>query len=1248
MADLKITQLPALAGVDLSATDVVPVADISASETKKITVSDLVGVGVTLVSANTIPGAKLVNDSVTATQIAANAIGASELADDAVDTAAIAASAVTDAKIASGISGSKLTNDTVTAAKISSGSLDRGLNKSSGSIGHSNSVTAGARSGITFDAQGHITATSALISSDLPAATSSTIGGVSIPAGSGLSVSGVGALTHSAAVAGSTRSGITYDNNGHITATTALVAADLPNATTTTKGAVSVPAGDLSITSGSLTHNTSGASAGTYTKVTVNTNGHVTAGTTLIAADIPSLAASKITSGTFDIALLGTNSITGVKLANNSTVRIGGATSTSGIVTFPTPDFTGQQFFDANNGDLYLYDGNTWQPITVISGNLVYGGTYNAATNTVRSVTTQGSAIGLTIGSALPAASSTNLSYYVVVSDSGTGVAPAPVTALAPPDMLVSSGTTWDHVDVSNAIAGQTAGNISLIPYGNIAANNVQTGIQELDDEKLAKAGGTVTGELLIGTAGSFAFEGTTANAAETFLTVVDPTADRTITLPDASGTVTLSGAIVNADINASAAIVDTKLATISTAGKVSNSATTAVSTNTASAIVARDGSGNFSAGTITAALTGAASSNVLKAGDTMTGALTLSGAPTIDLHAATKLYTDTADALKAPLAGPTFTGVVSIAAGTAALPSLAISGDPNTGIYSPGADQVAISSSGQGRLYIVADGNIGVGVSNPATPLQIASSGTSAAIVAAFDATASRAYYQVGGTTSGYYAQVGVDTSTTFINDYFGTGIAFQLNASEKMRLTSTGLGVGVSGPQAKLEVAYTSTNPSLSTNTGAGLALAGNSTVQLNFGTNPASPYNAWIQARDSGTNSAFPIALNPLGGNVGIGTSSPGELLDLAGGSVRLNGTNGIYKANTDGFNYLSGGTSVALGGVLIAFGQSHATNPNEIHFRNSGNQTRAVIDSSGRLGIGTTAPSAKLEVAGGNIRLDNNQGVEWGGVNNFIYGNESTDFIAIATNGNERSRWDSSGRLLVGTSSSSSNSSIVCQANSGSSLGGGVIRLCNGQAVLGDGEDLGYVMFGDSGHTAAAEVKASRDGGTWSGSSKPTRLVFSTTADGAASPTERMRIDSTGLMTLAGPGIKFPATQVASADPNTLDDYEEGTWTPTQGAGLTVVGTFTSAGHYIKIGRQVTIQGYISASTSVSAAANAAMCGGLPFQVMNVSGSNFIGGASNANLSALINVWANQGSTVLYSVTSMAVTGGIYFTVSYFTA
>jgi len=98
--------------------------------------------------------------------------------------------------------------------------------------------------------------------------------------------------------------------------------------------------------------------------------------------------------------------------------------------------------------------------------------------------------------------------------------------------------------------------------------------------------------------------QNTTGNAA-TVTTNANLTGDVTSV---GNATSIAVGVIVNADINASAAIVDTKLATIATAGKVSNSATTATNANTASAIVARDASGNFTAGTITAALTGNAS----------------------------------------------------------------------------------------------------------------------------------------------------------------------------------------------------------------------------------------------------------------------------------------------------------------------------------------------------------------------------------------------------------------------------------------------------------------------------------------------------------------------------------------------------------------------------------------------------------------------------------------------------------------
>ena len=94
-------------------------------------------------------------------------------------------------------------------------------------------------------------------------------------------------------------------------------------------------------------------------------------------------------------------------------------------------------------------------------------------------------------------------------------------------------------------------------------------------------------------------------------------------------------GSITNAKINASAEIVDTKLATISTAGKVANSATTATNLNTINAIVTRDANGAFSAGTITAALNGNASTATTLAtartiaGQSFNGSANISIAPT-------------------------------------------------------------------------------------------------------------------------------------------------------------------------------------------------------------------------------------------------------------------------------------------------------------------------------------------------------------------------------------------------------------------------------------------------------------------------------------------------------------------------------------------------------------------------------------------------------------------------------------------
>lgn len=81
-----------------------------------------------------------------------------------------------------------------------------------------------------------------------------------------------------------------------------------------------------------------------------------------------------------------------------------------------------------------------------------------------------------------------------------------------------------------------------------------------------------------------------------------------------------------------------------------------------------------------------------------------------------------------------------------------------------------------------------------------------------------------------------------------------------------------------------------------------------------------------------------------------------------------------------------------------------------------------------------------------------------------------------------------------------------------------------------------------------------------------------------------------------GLAFPAVAVASADPNTLDDYEEGTWTPILGDGSGTISYTVQRGRFTKIGRLIFVQGEITINTiSVAPTNNATIMSGLPFTV-----------------------------------------------------
>jgi hypothetical protein len=417
--DSRITELPALAGADLMAIDQLAVADLSASETKKVSSKDLIQNGVKLIDDGTLPGAKLVANSVTAAQIGPDAITASELADGSVDTAAVMDLAITNSKIAAGVDGAKLTDDTVTAAKIPAASLNRGLDKTGGAIGHTNAVTPATRSGITFDAQGHITGTAPLAPVDLPIATQSAVGAVSIPAASGLTVSGGGAVNHASTIAAGTRSGITYNATGHITAAVALIPDDIPTASQIAKGGVIVPGPELTVdAAGTLHHADSGVSAGTYPKVTVDAKGHVTAGGLLVAGDIPNLDATKLNTGILDPARIGDRSITQEKLNHYAISFIQEAEPASASLYH-----NGMLWYQESTAQLHMWNGNSWMTVGSLgrlgSENMRFCGTFTAATGEIIDLTTFGTAGGFAVGP-IPTATDAMTGAYFVCKTAGS------------------------------------------------------------------------------------------------------------------------------------------------------------------------------------------------------------------------------------------------------------------------------------------------------------------------------------------------------------------------------------------------------------------------------------------------------------------------------------------------------------------------------------------------------------------------------------------------------------------------------------------------------------------------------------------------------------------------------------------------------------------------------------------------------------------------------------------------------------
>jgi hypothetical protein len=484
-----------------------------------------------------------------------------------------------------------------------------------------------------------------------------------------------------------------------------------------------------------------------------------------------------------------------------------------------------------------------------------------------------------------------------------------------------------------------------------------------------------------------------------------------------------------------------------------------------------------------------------------------------------TNAMVDSSAAIAGTKISPNFgsQNVVTTGTSTAASFIPTSSSVPTNGVYLPSANNVAISTNGTGRLFVDASGNVGVGNSAPGSLLTVRSASSPTISVENNTSTGFGAVlFRNGGTNYGLQSRINLkalitDTATGASALTFETSTGDLAAPTERMRLDSSGrLGLGTINPSVNLHISSSSSPKLRIADPGTSATSFGQSNSGLELVGGNANTTAKYMPAIKFGsTDSAFTTTTPKFGAAI---TAEASE----------------AYDADTDG-------------GMSLAFW----TTPNDPGTGGS-LQQRLTILNSGNVGIGVTAPSALLSLyaganseyfrGGGNgattrdLVISASTGANAGDTHT-INASGATGQLIFSTASNERARIDSSGRLLVGTSSARSNLgggaqsarlqiegttgdtariSQIQNANSSNAIQY-IFAKSRGTAVgsntiVQSGDGIGQLSFEGSDGTnfvQAASITGAVDG-TPGADDMPGRLVFSVTQDTQSSPTEALRI------------------------------------------------------------------------------------------------------------------------------------------------
>ena len=490
------------------------------------------------------------------------------------------------------------------------------------------------------------------------------------------------------------------------------------------------------------------------------------------------------------------------------------------------------------------------------------------------------------------------------------------------------------------------------------------------------------------------------------------------------------------------------------------------------------------------------------------------------------------------------------------------------TGKVSSDGLEVDLTSSGNVELTGAANSNAGLVVRDP----------TATAYGAHFSYDDANTVVSIGGQTNGTKntaISIGRDSNDISFYEDTGTTAKFFWDASAES------LGIGTSSPSAKFHLFNTDNVAGVySENSNASFTDSGL------FVNNTASTGGNLLRLRSSGVDKLVVLGT----GSVGIGTSSPARPLDITDSTS--DGSGGVvlhsYLPTVELNDISAGGTSFIL----------QQDGANTLFKHDSTERMR--IDSSGNVGIGMS-PTGKLSIRPSGTGSEDTH---------FGFGANLDAYITTGSSGNvifregdgagantERMRIDSSGNLLVGTTDNSPVGNNVANGIALLANGSGQFSRDGGTALLlnrktNDGELL---RFNKDSSTVGSIGVASNDLNI-NGGANHSGIRFQATG---LYPLENGTASS-GEIDLGAAGSKFKNLYLSggvylggTGAANKLDDYEEGTWTPTLGGGATATGM---TGTYTKVGRLVTA--YLILENSTISGTPDYIVSGLPF----TSGAN----------------------------------------------